>query len=209
MTESTPMRIFCVDDHPMLREGLAAVLGVRPELKVVGWAADGEEAIRKYRELRPDVTLLDMRLPRMSGIECLVGIRAEFPNARVIMFSTYQGDVEIKRALEAGARGFLFKSVLPDELVTAICHVHAGRRFVSPEVATQLADYLLESELTPREIQILELVAAGNRNRDIGQALSISEDTVKVHVKHVMEKLGASDRTDAVVIGVRRGIIQI
>lgn len=193
----------------MMREGLAAVLSARPELEVVGQASTGEEAIRVYREQRPDVTLLDMRLPGISGLECLVSIRRDFPNARVIMFSTFQGDVEIKRALEAGARGFLFKSVLPEELVNAIIEVHGGRRFLSSAVAARLADYMLESELTPREIQILQLIAGGNRNRDVAQALSISEDTVKVHVRHLMEKLGAADRTDAVVIGMRRGIIHV
>lgn len=193
----------------MLREGLAAVIGSRSDLELVAQAATAPEAVHLYREVRPDVTLMDMRLPGMSGIDGLIAIRSEFPNARVIMLSTFQGDVEIKRALEAGARGFLFKSVLPDEFVRAIHEVNVGKRYLSSDVAAQLADYLLEGELTPREIDVLQLIASGNRNRDVAQALAISEDTVKVHVKHIMEKLGAVDRTEAVIIGVRRGIIQV
>lgn len=176
---------------------------------MVGQASDGRDAIRQYRHCRPDITLLDLRLPDMNGTDVLIAIRAEFPNARIIMLSTFQGDVEIRRALEMGARGFLLKSIPPRDIVVAIRQVHAGKKCVPPDVASHLAEYMIEDSLTAREVQILQLVAAGNRNRDVADALSISEDTVKVHVKHIMEKLGANDRTDAVVIAVRRGIIQI
>lgn len=178
-------------------------------MHLVGQATDARGGISLYRQHRPDVTLMDLRLPDMSGIDALTTIRAEFVNARVIMLSTFQGDVEIRRALQAGACGFLLKSVPPSEFVAAIRRVHAGKLSVPPNVASQLAEYFTQDNLTAREIDVLRLMATGNRNRDIGDALSISEDTVKVHVKHLMEKLGARDRTEAVVIGIRRGIIHV
>ncbi len=178
-------------------------------MTLVSQAAAAREGIQQYRQQQPDITLMDLRLPDMSGIDALIAIRAEFINARIIMLSTFQGDVEIQRALEAGARGFLLKSMRPDELLDAIRQVHAGKKCVPAEVAVSLAEYLAEDTLTPRELEILPLIAAGNRNREIADILSISEDTVKVHVKHAMEKLGARDRTEAVVIGVRRGIIHL
>lgn len=209
MSEDTRIQILSVDDHPLLREGIAAVIEAQPDLNLVGQASDGRDAIRQYRQLRPDITLIDLRLPDMSGTDALMAIRAEFVNARFIMLSTFQGDVEIRRAFEAGARGYLLKSMPPRELVAAIRQVHAGKKCVPPDVAAHLAEYLTEDTLTPREVEILQLIAGGNRNRDVADALSISEDTVKVHVSHIMEKLGANDRTDAVVIAVRRGIILI
>jgi DNA-binding NarL/FixJ family response regulator len=178
-------------------------------MTLVGEAADGQGGIREYRRLTPDVTLMDVRLPDMSGIDALISIRGEFARARVIMLSTFQGDVEVQRALAAGARGFLLKTLPPVELVAGIRQVHSGRKCVPGDIAVALVDHLGDDALTAREMEVLTLVATGNRNRDIADALAITEDTVKVHVKHVMEKLGASDRTQAVVIAVRRGIIHL
>ena len=193
----------------MVREGIAAIISVQSDMHLVAQAADARTGIRQYQQHRPDITLMDLRLPDMSGIDALIAIRADFPNARVIIVSTFQGDVEIRRALEAGARGFLLKSLPPPELIAAIRLVHAGKLSVPADVASNLAEYFSQDDLTAREIEVLQLLAAGNRNRDIGDTLAISEDTVKVHVKHVMEKLGAGDRTEAVVIGIRRGIIHV
>ena len=209
MIPEIPIRVLSVDDHPLLREGIATIIGAQPDMILVSQAASAREGIQQFREERPDITLMDLRLPDMSGIDALIAIRAEFADARVIMLSTFQGDVEIQRALEAGARGFLLKSMPPADMVAAIRQVHAGKRCLPPDVAMTLAEYVAEDALTPRELEILPLIAAGNRNRDIAEILSISEDTVKAHIKHTMEKLGARDRTEAVVIGVRRGIIHL
>jgi len=209
MSADSRIRVLTIDDHPLLREGIATVIGAQPDMTLVGEAADGQSGIREYRRLTPDVTLMDVRLPDMNGIDAVIAIRAEFAHARVIMLSTFQGDVEIQRALAAGARGFLLKTLPPGELVAGIRQVHAGRKCVPVDVAVALADHLADDALTARETEVLTLVAVGNRNRDIADALAITEDTVKVHVKHVMEKLGASDRTQAVVIAVRRGIIHL
>jgi DNA-binding NarL/FixJ family response regulator len=209
MTEPDPIRVLCVDDHPLMREGIAAMIRDQPDLRLVAEAASGGEAIRRHREHRPDVTLMDLRLPDMSGIEAVIAIRAELPEARVLMLTTFEGDMDIQRALRAGARGYLLKSMPPAELVAAIREVHAGRKRIPPQVAAQLAEHLGEEDLTARELEILEQVAAGDRNREIAGTLSISEETVKVHVKHVMEKLGARDRTEAVSIALRRGILRL
>lgn len=203
------IRVLSVDDHPLVREGIIAIIDSQPDMLLVSQAATGSEAIEQYREYRPDVTLMDLRLPDVSGIEALIAIRAEFPDARVVMLTTFEGDVEIKRALEAGARGYLLKNMPPGELVQVIRQVHAGKKRVPPAVAAQLAEHMSDESLTIREVEVLQRVAGGNRNRDIADLLHISEETVKVHLKHIMDKLGAKDRTQAIAIAVRRGIIQL
>jgi DNA-binding NarL/FixJ family response regulator len=209
MSEQPYIRIFSVDDHPLLREGIAAIINNQPDMQMVAQAATGSEAIQMFRQHLPDVTLLDLRLPDMSGIDVLIAIRSEFPEARVVMLTTFEGDVDIRRALEAGARGYVLKNMPPKDLVEAIRQVNKGRKRIPAEVAAYLAEYIGEDDLTEREVEVLRHIASGNRNRDIGERLFISEETVKVHVKHIMEKLGASDRTQAVAIAVRRGIIQL
>ncbi len=209
MSDQARIRVFCVDDHPLLREGIAAIINNQPDMLLIAEAINGGEAIQKFREHQPDVTLMDLRLPDMSGIDSLIAIRAEFPEARIIMLTTFEGDVEIQRSLEAGARGYLLKSMPPKELVEVIRQVHAGKKRIPPELAAQLAEHLGDEVLTGREIEVLRHIARGNRNRDIAERLFISEETVKVHIKHIMEKLGASDRTQAVAIAVRRGIIHL
>lgn len=209
MSEAAQIRILTVDDHPLLSEGIAAIIHSQPDMLLVAQAANGCLAVQEFKKHRPDVTLLDLRLPDMSGIDALIAMRMESPEARIVILTTFEGDVEIKRALEAGARAYLLKSMPPKELLDAIRQVHAGKKRVPPEVAAQLAEHLSDEPLTDREIEVLSHVAGGNRNRDIAERLFISEETVKVHIKHIMEKLGASDRTQAVAIGVRRGIIQL
>ncbi|HJZ99979.1 MAG TPA: response regulator transcription factor [Candidatus Solibacter sp.] len=203
------IRVLSVDDHPLLRQGIAAIIESQPDMTLVSQAATGAEAVQKYRQFKPDITLMDLRLPDLSGIDAMIGIRAEFPDARIVMLTTFEGDVEIQRALQAGARGYLLKSTPPDELVQAIRQVHAGKKRVPPEVAAQLAEHMSYESLTAREVEVLREVAEGNRNKDIAHRLFISEETVKVHIKHIMDKLGANDRTQAISIAVRRGIIQL
>ena len=209
MSAPAPIRLLCVDDHPLIREGIAALLRSQADLLLVAEASNGREALERFREHRPDVTLMDLRLPDMSGIDALLAIRAEFPDARVLLLTTFEGDAEMRRALAAGARGYLLKSMPPADLLAAVREVHAGRKRIPPEVAAQLAEHLGEEGLTARELEVLRQVAGGNRNRDIAGRLFISEETVKVHVKHIIEKLGARDRTGAVAIALRRGIITL
>jgi DNA-binding NarL/FixJ family response regulator len=209
VSASVPIRVIAIDDHPLFREGIATAIGAYSDLSIAGVAGTAAEGLALYRTVQPDVVLMDLRLPDRSGIDALIAIRAEFRDARVIMLSTFHGDVEIQRSLSAGARGFLVKSIPPHELIDAIRQVYAGKRCVPPVVAAQLAEYLTDDALTPRESGVLQLLAKGNRNQDIADQLSITEETVKVHVKHILEKLGAADRTEAVVIGVRRGIIHL
>jgi DNA-binding NarL/FixJ family response regulator len=209
VTAEQRIRVFTVDDHALLREGIAAVINNERDMMVVAQAAAGREAIQRYREHRPDVTLMDLRLPDISGIDAMIAIRSDFPDARIVMLTTFEGDVEIKRALAAGARGYILKSMPPRELADVVRQVHAGKKRIPPEIAAQLAEHVSDEALTERECDVLQHVAGGNRNRDIADLLSISEETVKVHIKHIMEKLGANDRTEAVAIAVRRGIIQL
>jgi len=209
MKEQGRIRVLCVDDHPLLREGITAIINSQPDMTLVAEASNGTEAIQKFREYKPDVTLMDLRLPDISGVDSLIAIRTNSPDARIIMLTTFEGDVEAHRALEAGARAYLLKSMPPKDLVDVIRQVHAGKKKIPTEIAASLAEHLSDESLTDREIDVLQHIAGGNRNRDIGEQLFISEETVKVHIKHIMEKLGASDRTQAMSIAARRGIIQI
>lgn len=208
MSDKKQIRILTVDDHPLLRKGIAALIESQPDLSLAGQAATGCEAIQQFREHQPDITLMDLRLPDISGIEAIIAIRAELPAARIIVLTTSEGDVEIKDSLEAGACGYLLKTMPPGELIEGIRKVHAGGKSIPTEIASRLAEHLGNQKLSDREIEVLRLVAAGDRNRDIAAKLSISESTVKVHLQHILEKLEATDRTQAVAIAVRRGIIQ-
>ncbi len=209
MSAPSRIRIFSVDDHPLMREGIAAVIKNEPDMLLVAEAASGRDAIAGFREHRPDVTLMDLRLPDIGGIDAMIAIRTEFPHARVIMLTTFEGDAEIQRALEAGAQGYMLKSMPRKQLVEMIRRVHAGKKQIPPEVAAHLAEHFGSDALSKREIEVLEKIAGGNRNSDIAALLFISEETVKGHIKHIMEKLGAGDRTEAVAIAIRRGIIQL
>jgi DNA-binding NarL/FixJ family response regulator len=203
------IRILSVDDHPLLREGIAALVNAESDMKLIAEATNGRDAMEKFRLHRPDVTLMDLQMPAVSGIDAIIGIRSEFPNARVIVLTTYAGDVQVVRALKAGARGYILKAHVRRELLDTIRAVHAGQKRIPPEVATDLAEHAADEDLTSREIDVLRLIAAGNANKEIGGQLFITEETVKSHVTNILSKLGANDRTHAVTIGLKRGIIEL
>ena len=208
-TDTKPIRILTADDHPLLRYGITALIGAEPDMELVAQASTGREAIEQFRRHQPDVTLMDLQMPGMNGIEAIIAIRSEFPNARIIVVTTYAGDVQVTRALKAGARAYILKGHLAGELLDTIRAVHAGQRRIPAEVAAEVAEHAGEDGLTEREIEVLRLIAGGNANKEIGAQLSITEETVKSRVSNILSKLGANDRTHAVTIGLKRGIIAL
>jgi DNA-binding NarL/FixJ family response regulator len=203
------IRILTVDDHPILRKGLAALVNAEPDLKLVAEASNGKEAIEAFRSHRPDVTLMDLQMPGLDGIQTIEAIRSEFPDAKIIILTTYTGDAQVVMALKAGARAYVLKGHVLDELLDTIRAVHAGKKWIPPDVAAELADHAIDDALTEREIDVLRLIAAGNGNKQIADALLISEATVKSRVTNILSKLGANDRAHAVTIGLKRGIIKL
>lgn len=207
--ETKQIRIMTVDDHPVLRQGIAALIADQPDLILVAEATNGREAIQQFRAHRPDVTLMDLQMPEMNGLDAMIAIRGEFADARIIVLTTYAGDVQARRALQAGARGYLLKNSLHKELLDTIRAVHAGRKNLSPEVSFDLAEHAAEDALSPLEVRVLRLIAEGNSNKEIAARLSVTEDSVKGHVRNILSKLGANDRTHAAMIGIKRGIIEL
>jgi DNA-binding NarL/FixJ family response regulator len=203
------IRVLSVDDHALLREGIAALVNAESDMKLVAEATNGQEAIEKFRLNRPDVTLMDLQMPALNGIDAIIGIRSEFPNARIIVLTTYAGDAQVLRALKAGARGYILKGNVRRELLDTIRAVHAGQKRIPPEVAAELADHAADDELSLREIDVLRLIAAGNANKEIAGRLGIAEETVKSHITNILAKLGANDRTHAVTMALKRGIIEL
>jgi DNA-binding NarL/FixJ family response regulator len=203
------IRILAVDDHALFREGIAALVGNQTDMELVAEGMNGREAVELFRRHQPDVTLMDLQMPEMNGIDALSAIRGEFPEARIIVLTTYTGDVQVFRALKAGARAYLLKGLLRKELIETIRAVHAGQKRLAPEIAAELAEHAIDGGLTPREIDVLRLIAAGNANKEIAAQLSLTEETVKGHVKNILARLGAKDRTHAVTIGLKRGIFEL
>ena len=209
MVNAHSIRVLSVDDHPLIREGISSIINGQADMSLAGTASNGREGIEAFRALRPDVTLMDLRLPDLSGLDVTISIRSEFPDARVIVLTTLEGDVDVRRVLKAGARGYLLKSMPFQQLLDAIRQVHAGKKYVPLEIATGLAEHLGDEALSERELEVLAQVAAGHRNREIGTKLFIAEETVKAHMRHIMDKLNAKDRTQSVAIALRRGIIHL
>ena len=207
--DAVNIRVLVVDDHPLVREGIGRLLELEPDMTMVAEAANGREAIQRFREHRPDVTLMDLQMPEMGGLDALIAIRNEFPEARILVLTTYKGDVQIMRALKNGARGYLLKSSINEELVGAIRAVHAGRKAMSAEASVEIAEHATDDPLTPAELRVLHLIAQGKANKEIASQLSVSEETVKGQVRNILSKLGANDRTHAAIIGVARGMVEL
>jgi DNA-binding NarL/FixJ family response regulator len=209
MKDTRKIRVLCVDDHPVVRDGLEAIINLQPDMISAGAAATGGEALARFLELRPDMTLVDLQLPDMSGFDLIKKIRDKSPNAGIIVLSSYEGDVDIQRALEAGAQGYVVKGIVREELLETIRSVHAGKRRLPAAVAQKLAEHMTDEPISPRELDVLSLMAAGKRNKEIAGELSIAEDTVKMHVRNILSKLQVNDRTEAVTVALRRGIIHL
>jgi DNA-binding NarL/FixJ family response regulator len=203
------IRVLSVDDHPLLREGIAVLIDTQSDMQLIGEAANGREALEQFRKHHPDITLMDLQMPEMSGIDAIGAIRGEFPDARIIVLTTYSGDFQVSRALKAGARGYLLKDMLRQELLETIRAVHAGQKRLSAEAAAEIAEHAADDVLTSREIEVLRLIANGNANKEVAGKLSLTEETVKGHVKNIFSKLGVNDRTHAVTVGLKRGIINL
>jgi DNA-binding NarL/FixJ family response regulator len=206
---ASPMRILVVDDHPVFREGVSALVSGQSDMSIVAQASNGREAIQQFRTHQPDITLMDLQLPEMNGLDALSAIRGEFPEARIIVLTTYAGDMQVLRAIKAGARAYLLKDTLHKELVDTIRAVHAGKKYISSEASFELAEHASDDVLTPAEVRVLRLIAEGNANKEIAAQLSVSDDTVKSQVRNILSKLGAKDRTHAAMIGLKRGIIEL
>jgi DNA-binding NarL/FixJ family response regulator len=206
---SAQIRILAVDDHALARQGIAVLVGTQPDMTLVAEASNGREAIQLFRTHRPDVTLMDLQMPEMNGLDAIMAIRGEFPDAKIVVLTTYKGDVQILRALKAGAQGYLLKNTFHKELIDTIRAVHAGKKALSPEASYEIAEHATDDALTPAEINVLRLIAAGNANKEIADRLKITEETVKSRVKSTLSKLGANDRTHAAMIGVKRGIVEL
>ena len=209
MNDAGKIRVLCVDDHPVVRDGISAIINLQPDMMLAGAAATGGEALERFFELRPDVALVDLQLPDMSGFDLIKKIKDKSPNARIIVLSSHEGDVDIQRALEAGAQGYVAKGIVRGELLETIRSVHTGKRRLPAAVAQKLAEHMADEPISPRELEVLSLMAAGKRNKEIASELSIAEDTVKMHVRNILSKLQVSDRTEAVTIALRRGIIHL
>jgi DNA-binding NarL/FixJ family response regulator len=209
LTDQTKIRILCVDDHVVVRDGIGAILNLQPDMALAASASTGREALEQYRKIRPDITLMDLRLSDMSGFDAIRAIRAEFPNAKVVVLSSYEGDADIREAMDAGAHGYVAKGMVREELLDVIRAVHAGKRRIPAALAQTLAEHVSDDQLSPRELEVLRFVRDGKRNKEIAAELSVAEDTIKMHVRNLLSKLGASDRTEAVTIALRRGILHL